>query len=258
MPDFVSVPQHGTNYRVSVTRSESGKATAVFLHGLQSNKTAFGIWKDRTIALGFSFLAIDCIGFGESDKPREFSYDLRDQASIVADAIRQTCAGPIMLIGHSQGGMIGTLLLEKELDIAGFVNMEGNFVLADCGASLPASEKTEEDFSRNYYPALLRELKSSDDPNERRRAEWLSATPDYAFLRTSRSIVQLSRSEELITTFATSTVRKLFIYGDKNRRKKDVIPASVPTAEIPHAGHFMFMDNPESTWEQVQTFLTGR
>lgn len=220
----------------------------VCLHGLQSNKEMFAAVEDLCARRGQSFFAMDFLGFGESARPEDFSYALEDQAVLVAGMIEKHGLEKFILVGHSMGGMVGTMLLERFREqLLGFINMEGNFVLEDCGASLPVAEASFEDFSEKLYPALKREAPA--------RRSWLEQIPDYAFHRTSRSIVDWSRNGKLLPMYVASPVRKLFVYGERNRRKKDVLPPSEVTAEIPGAGHFLLTERPAETLAVVQKFL---
>lgn len=227
-----------------------GKIHVVCLHGLQFNKSAFAPVLNLCSQKGLSCLALDFIGFGDSSKPLDFSYELEEQALVIGHLLKDFRFEKLVLVGHSMGGMIGTLLLaELEEKLLGFVNMEGNFVLNDCGASLLVSKTTFEEFSRNVFP----ELKQSPEASERK--QWLDSTADYAFYGSSHSIVEWSQSEKLLPLFVESPVNKLFVYGEKNRRKVAELPASIAKAEIAQAGHFMLMDNPEETLTVLEGFL---
>jgi pimeloyl-ACP methyl ester carboxylesterase len=227
------------------------------LHGLQSNKEMFSPLEELFTRRKFGTIAIDCVGFGKSSKPEDFSYDLADQAAIIDKVIDALKLQQFFIIGHSMGGMIGTMLLNSwRGTLVGFVNMEGNFVLEDCGTSLPVAEASFEDFTQKMYPELLSSLETSTEPSALSRRKWLRSTPDYVFYKTSQSIVDLSRSEKLLPLFLGSPVHKVFVYGEKNRRKKEMLPASVSTVEIPHAGHFMLADNPTDTARTIDDYLS--
>ena len=236
-----------------------GKVCVVCLHGLQSNKAAFVDVVDRSLRKGLSTLSLDFVGFGKSSKPEDFSYKIEDQAAIVSMILRDFRLEQFFLVGHSIGGMVGTMLLKEFREkLLGFVNMEGNFVLVDCGASLPASEASFEEFSTKLYPQLKKSLETSQEPSARLRRQWLDSTADYAFYGASKSIVEWSRSEQLIPMYLESPARRLFVYGEQNRRKRDVLPPSEASAEIPNAGHFMLADNPEETANAIEKFLDRR
>lgn len=239
------------------TQSRAASDTwVVCLHGLQSRKELFQPLFQRLLPSDFSLLSLDFVGFGHSSKPEDFSYALEDQAVIVRQVLERLNVQSLFLIGHSMGGMVSTMLLKDlEKQLRGFVNMEGNFVLEDCGASLPASQATYEHFAAIEYPKLQQELVTSDELSAAVRREALALTPAYAFYHTSRSIVEWSRSQKLIPLFMESRVKKVFVYGERNHRKASVLPNTAAKVEIPNAGHFMWSDNPEETLRTTEDFL---
>lgn len=255
--DFLHIDYKDWELDISYALEAAGDTSVICLHGLQSNKDVFAPAMQLCAEKNLTAVSIDFIGFGKSSKPKDFSYLLEDQAAVIDRVISQLRLKKLYLIGHSMGGMVGTMLLnDLEKQLLGFINMEGNFVLEDCGASLPASKATYEEFSKTLYPELLESLKTSPEPSAKQRRQWLlETTPDYAFHGAAKSIVEWSHSKKLIPLFVDSPVRKLFIYGENNRRKKDVFPSLIPSVEIPGAGHFMLGDNPKDTLKAIGDFL---
>jgi pimeloyl-ACP methyl ester carboxylesterase len=254
---IISIPYKKWQLEVSCFNEHAGNIAVICLHGLQSNKNIFlplsKPWADR----GISTIGIDFIGFGNSSKPENFLYTFEEQTEIINRVIAQFNLSKFILIGHSMGGMFGTLLLKDlEKQLAGFINMEGNFVLKDCGASLSMTQTGFDEFSKKLYPEFLASLETSQEIGAELRLQCLKSTPDYAFYRTSQSIVEWSRSEKLIPLFVNSPVQKLFVYGEKNRWKKEVLPPTISSAEIPGAGHFMLSENPQETFRIIDDFVT--
>lgn len=114
----------------------SSEEWLVLLHGLQSNRQVFRTSFEDDRFLQYSIARIDLIGFGGSDKPIDFSNDLNDQADLVALLIAHMKIKKAIIVGHSLGGMIATLLLRKIPHLLmAIVSMEGNLVSGDCGDS---------------------------------------------------------------------------------------------------------------------------
>ena len=87
--------------------------TVLLLHGFPSSSYDF---RGVTERLGDrSWLALDFLGFGLSDKPRPHRYSLFEQADIVTDVITATGAGPVVLIAHDMGTSVATELLARDL-----------------------------------------------------------------------------------------------------------------------------------------------
>jgi len=79
----------------------------LFIHGLGSSSL---VWRDIPEALSTRYhtIAIDLIGFGESDKPKE-DYTISFMSQFINDFITEMKFGPkekISIIGHSLGGYI--------------------------------------------------------------------------------------------------------------------------------------------------------
>jgi pimeloyl-ACP methyl ester carboxylesterase len=71
-------------------------------------------------------LSFDLVGFGDSDKPRDFSYQQRDQALLLAQAVARWGLEHFHLVCHSMGGIIGIYLTELAGDqVLSFVNAGG-------------------------------------------------------------------------------------------------------------------------------------
>src|ERR1700684_2286347 len=86
----------------------SYKATSQFY---QSNKELFVPLLEQKFLDKYIVLALDCIGFGNSSKPENFSYNVEEQAHIIHEIIKQLDVKSLHIIGHSLGRVIGTLLL---------------------------------------------------------------------------------------------------------------------------------------------------
>ncbi len=253
---MISIIYKEWQLNVSCFNERQGDVAVICLHGLQSNKNIFypltKLWTDRNI----STIGIDFIGFGNSSKLKDFTYRLEDQAEIIGSVIDQLNFKKFILIGHSMGGMVGTMLLKDRQDqILGLINMEGNFVLKDCGASLSMTQTNFDEFSQKLYPEYLTSLGVLAEPSARIRMESLKQVPGYAFYKTSQSIVEWSRSEKLIQPFINSPVSKLFIYGEKNSWKKEALPSFIPSVEVSRAGHFMLAANPKETFHIIDDFV---
>lgn len=223
----LTVNHNGKKVPISALVKRTQPVWIVCLHGLKSGKELFRELLERPFFENYSIAAFDFAGFGDSGAPQGFSYDIADQAGIIHEAINLLGIRDFYLIGHSLGGMVGTLLLEEfGKRIKGFINMEGNLVGSDCGDSRRIASMTAQRFEGSA-----------------------------AVYRTSVSIVNWSDSEKLLPKFLNAPQRKLYIYGDRNKNKALSLEGKVPTAQIPNAGHFMLKDNPLETYHKIEDFL---
>lgn len=252
----ISVSSKGSDLTISAYLSRGGEEWVLCLHGLQSNKEMFRDLLSQLYLKKYSVLAPDFIGFGKSSKPESFSYDLEDQANVCLGIILKLDMKRIHIIGHSMGAMVGTLLLSLIPEkIASFVNMEGNFVFEDCGASKEVAALTFKEFSEAGFEGLKREIAESGLPSAKNQMTWLQQIPDYAFYKSSKSIVAWSKSGKLLPIFLSSPHKKLYVYGEQNAFKAKVLNNRVATAEISKASHFMLTDNPAECLKVIGAFL---
>ncbi len=252
----ISVRCKGLELAISAYLSKRGEEWVLCLHGLQSGKEIFRDLLSQPYLKKYSVLAMDFVGFGKSSKPESFSYDLEDQANVCLDIILKLGMKKIHIIGHSLGAMVATLLLHLIPEkIASFVNMEGNLVFADCGASKEVASLTFKEFSEAGFEGLKREIAESGLPSAKNRMEWLQQIPDYAFYNSSKSIVTWSKSGKLLPIFLSSPAKKLYVYGEQSAFKIRVLNDRVATAEISTAGHFMLTDNPVECLNVIGAFL---
>ncbi|MBI2572909.1 alpha/beta hydrolase [Candidatus Woesearchaeota archaeon] len=251
------VAYHGSELEIAAyVHAGASDQWLLCLHGLQTSRELFQGLLQRSPLNGYSSLSIDFVGFGDSSKPQGFSYDLRDQARICERLISDLGMKNIYVTGHSMGGMVGTLLLDMIPDkITGFVNLEGNLVAKDCGASRDVAQTPYEEFRQHGFDRLKRNIAESEGSNTQGRVKWVGQIPAHAFYRASTSIVAYSDSGELLPLFLKAPARKLYVYGNRNEYKIAPLERRVDVARIPKAGHFMFQDNFEATAQVIENFV---
>lgn len=86
----------------------------VFLHGFPSSSYD---WRETIAALaGRTFLALDFLGFGLSEKPRAPRYSLLEQADRLEALLARRGPEPVTLVAHDMGTSVATELMARELD----------------------------------------------------------------------------------------------------------------------------------------------
>lgn len=91
------------NYLAS---GQIGKRTILFIHGWKSSSA---VWKhifSSELNQNFNLVAVDLLGFGDSDKPYYFDYTIESYAALLRQFILQSGLRPYAIIGHSLGGLI--------------------------------------------------------------------------------------------------------------------------------------------------------
>lgn len=245
------------NISINLNKKESD-VFAVLIHGLQSNKKAFStIQSDIEKKLEFSTLSIDLVGFGNSEKPDDFSYDLISQATMVKDILRDLEIRNIILIGHSYGGMISTYLSnQSDLNVLALISLEGNLTKGDCGESMNVSNLSFSDF-KPYYNELISNLDNTKEFAEQFRAEALKKIPNHVFHKSSKTIVEWSITSNLYEIFTNLEIPKLLVIGSESgyQTKPDDEYTTIKT--IFDAGHFMLLEDGRKTSKIITDFLSN-
>lgn len=109
---------------------EAGKGAPVLL--IPGAFSTYRVWNPilPILAGEYRVLALDCLGIGDSDKPRSgFRYSIGEQADLIAKFIRTLRLGRTHLVGASFGGAISFSLAARHPDVcAKVVSIEGGIV----------------------------------------------------------------------------------------------------------------------------------
>jgi pimeloyl-ACP methyl ester carboxylesterase len=100
-------------HQIFVRRDEGNGPLLLFLHGFPSSSYD---WREVLPLLGArATLALDFLGFGLSDKPRDSVYSLFGQADIVERLVGDE-ARPVIVVAHDMGTSVATELLARDLE----------------------------------------------------------------------------------------------------------------------------------------------
>lgn len=226
------------------------------LHGIQGRRQVFdGL--ARNVKFGEHMLiALDFPGFGESPAHRWRGDRLQGLAEVVWRVTALLDVKRFHLVGHSLGGMVGTLMLaQSDSTILSFANLEGNLVSSDCGASAVAAAMSLRMFERLGFAELLAGIEASVGADVEPRLEALKQTTAQTFHETASTIVEWSGSSELLRLFVDSRTPRCLIVGDRNKDKTRVLPDYVPRYVVPDCGHFMLLENPTSTIDVLTAWV---
>lgn len=236
------------------------KESIVFIHGLGASKeTFFEVFRRRRFQ-SFTMLAADLVGFGDSDKPANFSYEMKDQARILRRTIDLLGLKRFHLVAHSMGGIVGIELGEMIPSRFGsFMNAEGNITAEDCTMSRQVVEMDERHFALEGFEQLKQSIaEEAERLQDRASRDYLKslskATPE-SLHKSSVSTVRESNFGNLLTRFARLPFYKCYIYGEKN---KEVFPAEkmleqkgIPLFYISKSGHSMMKENPDKFYNLI-------
>jgi len=248
----------GVDLEVAVVSERLGTETVLFVHGLGCCKESFAsAFQDGRLS-PFGLVAVDLPGFGESSRPREFSFAMEDQAAVLHQLLDRLGVRRVHLVAHSMGGAPALLLARRLGDrLVTFVDIEGNLVAEDCSMiSRRTARASFERFQRVGLPALRTAARESTEPAMRPFSSWLALADPWAFWRSSISLVRWSDSGELLRTLLELPVPAAYVYGERSVLETVRSQLSgVALLAVARSGHFVMQDAPEEFWPLLERFL---
>ncbi len=274
MPDYETVND------IKIYYEESGQGEPLlFIHGF--GETSY-TWSKLSPELSkhYRVIAIDLMGFGQSDKPVDSSlYTIEYQAKLVVQFIKQKGLNNVTLIGHSYGGgvtmMSAVMLMHQEGVLKKLVMIGGiayrmplphfihmlviPFLSRLALALIPKRRLVMNMFRVVYYDQDKVEqsfVEAYARPLRDRRAQ-------LALVYTAR-LVMPDNLDDYTCRYRDIMVPALMIWGDHDA----VVPGSIGerlSQDLPDArlevlrdcGHVPHEEEPEKTLSLISNFLQG-
>lgn len=247
------------NHRLGYRLRQDGPQSFVFIHGLGASKNSFDRCFGMDAFRDYSLAAIDLPGCGESSRPEDFSYAMKDQAELVLEWIRGLALARIILVGHSIGGVISLYLAEAlGKQVQGFFNLEGNLGRQDCTFSAKVASVSWADFASQGFEEFKNTLKESiqENPSPGLKNYYqniLRAYPRALYL-SSVSLVKESCEGHLGQRFLALPVQKCYVFGEKSinlMTKSFLDQHNISYFVVPESGHFMMDDQPSLFYKML-------
>lgn len=107
-----TVTQDGNPVRLAYRETGSGDPV-VLIHGFGANAYT---WRhiEPALAKAHRVISIDLKGFGQSEKPLDKRYSVRDQAALISQFMAQKKLTNATVVGHSLGGGVALVLALEE------------------------------------------------------------------------------------------------------------------------------------------------
>lgn len=242
-----------------VRRFGSGPVV-IWIHGLGEFAASFDAIVKHPGLAGFTHVLPDLPGYGRSAGLDTHGLGALDAlADHLAPWVASHAPNPV-LIGHSMGGVLATLLAER-MPIGAVVDIDGNLTRGDCTFSAEAAAYTREEFIATGLATMRARVgeRGATEPALRGYHTALTLADADVFHRNAIDLVRLSETETLAPRLAALTARVLFVAGvpggicERSRAQLD--EHHVRWVGIEPSGHWPFIDQPDAFAAAVGPFL---
>lgn len=233
---------------LSIRNTGQPCGTIVYIHGLGESGICFNDLVLDTKLADWNHVVPDLAGYGRSIWPKE-SASLDQHTELIIETVRSVEIRPIILVGHSMGGVIGQFVCERHPDLVdGFFNVEGNISLQDCTFSSRAARQTSAKFEKSGFDELRKwvYLAGLKKPAFRHYYASLMLAHPGTFHMNSRELVQVSKQEDLafrLTQLKTPSCYVAGLNGGAGVRSLELLrKANTDRILLDGAGHWPFID----------------
>ncbi|MBQ1160618.1 alpha/beta fold hydrolase [Streptomyces smyrnaeus] len=223
----------------------TGHRVRVFLHGLGASSTfdyAEIALHPALRATGHRSLLVDLLGFGYSDRPREFGYTLEEHADAVAAVLDAEGVRGAEIVGHSMGGTVALALAGRRPELVGALTLaEANLRPGGGAWSSKIAAWPEDEFLAQGMAAFTAD---ESDPGY---LATLRACAPHALHRSATGLVRGTATApgQLFTAYDGP---KAYLIGELSRpyeEEDDAVAAGARILTVPSAGHTMPGENPD-------------
>lgn len=259
--------RHAVDREFGLYVRESGPQTAattvLWVHGLGESGLCFeGLLAHPRLA-HVRQLAADVPGYGKSPWTAE-PPSLEAQADLLARWLAARGEGPVVLVGHSMGGVSGLMLCERHPErVRAFFNVEGNVSIEDCRFSGRAVAWDEAAFPTGGWREMLDFIYLQGVESAAMRTYFASARmcDPRLYHRNAGELVALAKTERAAPRLAALGIPLLYVLGhpegtgELSRRLLD--EAGIAWRALEPAGHWPFIDLPEAFVAVLCEFLAA-
>lgn len=205
------------------------RVTLLFIHGLGDSGACFQeVFQDKRFDK-FNIIVPDLNGHGNSSASIKKDYSFNLHLERLWNVLEKMKIKDVIVIGHSMGGDIGTLLCasDQENIIKKFVNVEGNLDQFDLFISNKAVNAAKDSnfehwFSEEFIKSTVSEDWAQKYASAKRYATSLRLCRPEAFLANSQELYRRNTSlpgkykSEIGRSYCTLSIPKIFCYGTKS------------------------------------------
>jgi pimeloyl-ACP methyl ester carboxylesterase len=214
----------------------------------------------RLAEAGFRAVAVNWRGIGESTGPLE-GLTLHHLAADIAGVVETLAAAPAHIVGHAFGNRVARCLAADRPDLVRSVVLlaAGGLVATDPEAVRAAQRLRHEHLTASERLELRKAIHLSPASDPRLLLQ-VQQSPAWAAANVAGKV---SQATPLNDWWDGGTAPLLVVQGLDDRRAppgngralRDQVGARVRLVEIPQAGHFLVLEQPQAIAEVVITFL---
>ena len=242
-----------------VYASGTGEDLVVILHGLGCSKQSFAPLWTALESWSVSVLAPDLPGHGLAATVSDEFLTVSGMAAYVSRIVgdHDHRCSRVHVIGHSLGGAVGLhLVQESPIPVVSFVNVEGNLVSSDCGASRAIAGSQPQDAARTGASVVEALGVENHRPSYQLWAGWLENSPPAALHATAGSLVAESDHGRLLQAFTDLAIPKTYVYGSDSANPKVLqLLRDITAIRIADADHLVMEDQPAQFTQAVIEWL---
>ncbi|MBE0634653.1 alpha/beta hydrolase [Candidatus Bipolaricaulota bacterium] len=224
----------------------------VMLHGLGSSSSSWYPPAAHHVSLrNHRCLLVDFLGYGYSDRPRDYDYAMESQADTVAKLLDHLCLTDCIVVGHSMGGSIAILLADARPDLVShLIVAEGNLDPGPGFVSGRIVTVSEQVFATSKFYDFCQQMRETGYHDY---ASTLRASEPVALYRSAVSLIA-DRSPSYRERFYNATMPRTFIFGERTLPDPDekvLVENGIDVHIVPMASHDMMGDNPQGFAEAI-------
>jgi pimeloyl-ACP methyl ester carboxylesterase len=246
-------------HAMTVRRFGSGPEL-VWIHGLGEWSVSFEPVVAHARLAGYRHTLVDLPGYGRSPWPDGPPDDLARLADRLAAWLTARGGPRPVVIGHSMGGVLATLLGEREVARA-VIDIDGNLSPGDCNFSAKAAAYAYDDFVAHGFAAMRAQvyLDGVRALPHRSYAGAMCVASPQSYHHHAGQLVALSAPEDLAPRLAKLSVPSLFVAGVPDgvcaRSRELLTQHGVRWVGVEPAGHWVYLDQLDGFVQAVASFL---
>jgi pimeloyl-ACP methyl ester carboxylesterase len=238
-----------------------GRTTLLFVHGLGETGACFReVFQDSRFN-EFTLLAPDLAGYGKSSRPHPDGRGFDSHVQRLWKLLEKYETHDLILIGHSMGGDITTLMCAADLQriIKKYVNIEGDVTQLDLFISSEAVKAKDEGnflawFREDFMiTTVLKKLGERFPTSAQRYYEALQQCDPNAFLANARELVKRNNNislpgeykSEIGQFYARLSLPRVYCYGTRSLSEgtlRFLKENHLDIMAFENAGHWLMID----------------